>query len=277
MKQHFAAVIAGAIIFALGWGFAMAKGPALWALFINGQRSKVPIHLLNNTYYVALTDLAQVPGWKATIDLTAKKVWLRTTGANMTANPPVKPAASNANATSQTAASGSVDTVASVSADSQGNAIEETSANAGPPNNVRLTVEAALASLNELNQAFQNNLPVDDLKQKNQTTQNMVKQAENLLWNLPRTRTLQADLQVATEDLQSQLSLATAGPQAQNGILPWLHPTAEAILMKYPDLHPCRITQGKVDGVDMGCAKKMLSDVTREDFNDIQRDLEQYR
>lgn len=273
IKARFFIGIAGAVIFMTGLGFGIANAPR-WSLFVNGVRSKLPIHVMNNAYYVALSDLSQLPGWKVTIDLSGKKAWLRTpTVAGSTKAAP-KAASSEALA-SQTSDAPSA-AVMDQSASSAG--LEESSATAGPPNNVRLTVQAALSSLMDLNQTLQDSsVSADAVKQKNQTTQNMVKQAQNLLWNLPRTRTLQADLQVALEDLQSQISLALASSQAKNGILPWLYPTSETLLAKYTDLHPCRITQDKTDGLDISCAKKVLSDISREDFNDVQRDLDQYR
>lgn len=255
----------------LGIAFALPKNVG-WKLLVNGGTSAVPIHVIKNMYFVSLSDLAKLPGWNVTVDLGARRISLRTPNASGEASAQDASETAKESSISGTVTTGSP--AAKPPADSQ---VEAAGEHGGPPNNVRMMVKAALSSLDELRSAISDGLKGDALKARRDATAGIVQQAENLLWSLPRTRTLQADLQVALEDLQSQVNLMLALDQAKDGLLPWTHPTAQNLLMKYPDLHPCRMTKNGVDGLDVNCFRKMMNDVTNEDFNDVERDLDQYR
>lgn len=271
MKARFLVLLL-TVTFLGGWAFGLSSIPNSWRININGKPSSIPVHVLKDMYLVSLADFAKLPGWKVTVDLGTRNISLMipTLAASKPAagvpvqsksQPTLHAEIRAAHSPSQVVDSG----------------IEAGGDNAGPPNNVRMTVKAALSSLDELRKALADGDGPDALKQRRQSTAGIVQQAENLLWSLPRTRTLQADLQVALEDLQSQVNLVLALDQTKDGLLPWTHPAAQSLLLKYPDLHPCRIQKGSNDGLDVACSRKMMNDLSKEDFNDVERDLDQYR
>jgi len=272
-------ILASAMLLCLvaGWAFGFAQGSS-WHMTVNGDQTAIPVRIIKNMYFVALSDLAKVPGWNVTVDLSTRSIQLVTTGNRITNS--TDSSVMRLTGTATTPPTHTMATTPSTSPSSTDGtpAIEVgNDNNSGPPDNVRMTVQAAITSLEELRKALADNVPADALKTKRDSTAGIVQQAQNLLWSLPRTRTLQADIQVALEDLQSQINLALAQPQATNGILPWTHPVTQTVLLKYPDLRPCHQVKGKADGLDVVCARKMMADLSNEDFNDVQRDLEQYR
>ncbi len=278
LRKGIAFVFIFGFVFVAGWGFGLTQSSSPWQLIVNGRPSNLHIHIIKNMYFISLSDLAQLPGWKVSIDLSSRKVSLRSPAGAMTEQ------ANNQEAVNQPSTASSTPTSPDSSMSEASTKLgpdttsgEGNGTNSGPPNNVRLTVQAALSSIDELRKALADDLPPDVIKQKRDSTAGIVQQAENLLWSLPRTRTLQADLQVAVEDLQSQINVVLALDQVKDGLLPWTHPVAQGVLMKYPDLRPCHVQKGKADGLDVACARKVLTDLSKEDFNDVQRDLDQYR
>lgn len=249
------------------FAFGLSKLKESWKMVVNGQNVSIPVHVMQNGYFVALNDLAKLPGWKVTVDLSSREVDVNTPGKIEAAKSetPVKekPAAVKPTARLQ----GAPKVAAEI----------KTSQPSGPPSDVGMTVQAAVAALSDLKTAIDSNANFDLIKSKRDGTSQTMQQAQNLLWTLPRTRTLQADLQVGFEDLDSQVTLLSASGQTQNGILPWTHPTAQNLLLKYPDLRPCHVTKDKTDGLDVDCARKIMSASTGDDFSDIERDLAQYR
>src|SRR5437016_216497 len=63
---------------AAGWILGFAQGS--WRMVINGQDSAIPVHIIKNMYFVSLSDLAKVPGWRVSVDLSSRKVSLMTSG-----------------------------------------------------------------------------------------------------------------------------------------------------------------------------------------------------
>lgn len=255
-------------VFSMGWLLGRALAGSGWTLVVNGRPSPLPVRVFNNTYFIALADLARLPGWRVTVDLGARRISMTTLP---TQQPPAKQTASRDNVKHPPENREKMPVATNLEVKANTGALTS-----GPPNNVRMTVQAALASMEDLRKLLADSTDPEPLKQKRDETLGIVQQAQNLLWSLPRTNTLRTDIQVALDDLQSQINLILATDQSQGGVLPWTHPTTQGLLLKYPDLHPCHITKGR-DGLDVGCARKMLSDLFAEDYADIQRDLNQYQ
>lgn len=254
------------VIAVTGFAFGVSKLKQTWKMIVNGRRVPITVHVLNNGYYVSLNDLAGLPGWKVSVDLSTRAVTVDTPG-KIEAKKSV-PAPKWKPVELHSAIPQEVPKVA---------AEIKSGRPAGPPSDVRMTAQAAVAALTDLQSALNSNEDIEVLKRKRDATSQTMEQAQNLLWTLPRTKTLQADLQVGFEDLDSQVTLFLASGQAQNGILPWTHPTAQNLIFKYPDLRPCRVTKDKIDGLDMDCAKKAMYEASVDDFSDIERDLGDYR
>lgn len=271
------------VIFCLGFALGAAKGPSSWSVLVNGKPVNLHLYLIKNSFFVTLNDLAELPGWKILMDLGARKISLTTPSA-------LAPAAQKAGLVkksteenvlapvkSKSKASPKVSTQNPHNLSESSKAIELKGGNQGPPNNVRMTVGAALSALDELRQSLENDLPVETVKEKREKTIGIVEQAQNLLSSLPRTNTLQADIQMVSDDLQSAINLTVAASQVKQKILPWTHPASQALFLKYPDLRSCHISEGSTEGLDIACSRKVLFDITREDFDDVRRSLDEYR
>lgn len=250
-------------IFLMGWAAGFAAGPR-WEIEVNGRSSDLPIHIIKNMFFINLEDLARLPGWNVQVDLGSRKVSIETP-AGLARIRRHEAAAANNQENHETTATPPVN-----------QNIESSNTGNGPPDNVRMTVQAALGSLDDLQKSLADGSTAETVQKKLDDTSGIVRQAISLLWSLPKTRTLQADLEVALEDLQSQVSLFLAHDQAQDGVLPWTHPTAQNLFLKYPDLRPCHVTKGKTEGLDEACGKNMLSELEDEDVQDVQRDLNSY-
>lgn len=268
-------------IFLAGWAFGFSSDPGSWRLNINGQLSPIPVHVIKNMYFVSLADLAKLPGWKVTVDLGGRNISVKIPGSvsmkQMNGLSSGSPSEKKILSSPENKSSPQEQSKGLMPGEKTSTGVEISNEGSGPPNNVRMTVHAALSTLDELREALRENAASEVLKQKRDRAVGIVQQANNLLWSLPRTRTLQADIQVALEGLQSQVNLALAMDQVKDGLLPWTHPVPQNLLLKYPDLHPCHKIKEKVDGLDVTCARKMMTDLSKEDFNDVERDLDQYK
>jgi hypothetical protein len=246
-------------IFCLGWILGFAS-PSPWEVVVNGKSTNLPIRVIHNMLFVSLEDLAQLPGWKVDINLTSRKVSITTPSVFApTSMPSSAPKTVSASKTSAV----------------QPPLSTKTKRTFQIPERVRVTVQTALLALNDMETAIYGNLPPEVVQKKMDDTKSIVEQAINSLWRLPKTRILQADLQVALEDLEAQFSLYTAQSQAENNILPWTHPTAQSLLLKYPELRPCHVSKEKTDGLDIGCASNTLTVLEKQDIQDIKSDLNQ--
>lgn len=257
-------------ILLIGFAAGYADKTVPWQVLINGQPSSLNVHVLKTgkgrsvRLFVSLEDLAKLPGWNVLINLGLKQVSITT--------PSEKPEPETLTQSRPLSTS---------SQPSQSNpgaspVIAEKTHHSGPPDNVRLTVQAALNSIQTVESDLKQGDSYSRIQKDMKLTNGVVEQAINLLWKDPQTRILQADLQVTMENLHSQVQLRSVEKLAQNGLLPWTQPVAQNLLLRYPDFRPCHETNGKTDGLNVSCAKEIFKDLISGDIHTIHRDLNEY-
>ncbi len=259
------------LIFMVGFAVGYARKVNSWQILINGNQTNLPVHVLKTgeghsvRLFVSLEDLARLPGWNVLINLGSKQVSIST---------PVSESVSEKS--SQTLSGLYQKTRHSSSFNTSSPVLEEKPDHSGPPDNVRLTVQAAVNAIQNVESELKEGDSYSRIEKNMKQTSGVVEQAVNLLWKNPQTRVLQADLQVAIENLHSQVELRSVEDLSQNGILPWTQPVARKLLLRYPDFRPCHETNGKSDGLSVSCAKEIFKDLISGDIHTIHRDLNEY-